>query len=96
MLEKCANPACPAKFLRLHDGRLFVTEVEGADQSNGGHARQREYFWLCSSCGRTMTVAVERGRRPQVVPLPEFAAATRQRPDTAFRLELTPKQTTHL
>ena len=95
MLAKCANPACSAKFLRLHDGRLFVTEVEGADQSNGGHARQREYFWLCSSCCRTMTVAVDKGRRPQVVPLPD-AAATRQRRDTAFPLELTPKQTTHL
>ena len=84
MLDNCANPACSVKFLRLHEGRLFVTEVEGADQGNGGHARQRQYFWLCSSCCRTMTVAVEKGKRPQVVPLPEFAAATRQRRDTAI------------
>ena len=66
MLEKCANPACSAKFLRLHEGRLFVTEVEGADQSNGGHARQRQYFWLCSLCCRTMTVASKKEGGPKL------------------------------
>jgi hypothetical protein len=76
VLDKCANPACSAKFLRLHDGRLFVTEVEGHDQSDTKrYEHQLQYSWLCSSCCRTGTVAIEKGKRPQVVPLPESAAA---------------------
>jgi hypothetical protein len=59
MLDKCANPACFATFRRFRDGRVFVTEIEGERQGSGsGHARQRQYFWLCSSCYRTMTVIV--------------------------------------
>jgi hypothetical protein len=75
MLDKCANPACFATFRSLRDGRVFVTEIEGEHQSRGsGHARQRQYFWLCSSCYRTMTVTVEKGV-VQVVPLPVTAIA---------------------
>lgn len=77
MLDKCANPACSARFLHLRDGRLFVTEVEATDQSSNEHGRQRQYFWLCGNCCRTMTVAAEKGKRAQVVPLPESAIATR-------------------
>ena len=77
MLAKCANPTCSAKFLRLHDGKLFVTEVEGDCQGSHRHERTVEYFWLCSSCCGTMTIAVEKGKRPQVVALPERAPAAR-------------------
>jgi hypothetical protein len=78
MLDKCANPACSAKFLRLQDGRLFVTEVIGDDQSNtSGNECQVQYLWLCSSCCRTMTVAVGKGKKTQVVPLFESATAAR-------------------
>lgn len=63
MLEKCANPACSAKFLRLHDGKLFVTEVENDDMSDTcGYEHQLQYFWLCSSCCRSMTVVLEKGK----------------------------------
>lgn len=57
VLGKCANPECPATFRNFRDGRVFVTEVE-ADYQTGvsGHARQSQYFWLCSSCCRTMAV----------------------------------------
>ncbi len=79
MLDKCANPACSAKFMRLHDGRLFVTDLKGNGKSTtGGDERQLEYFWLCSSCCRTMTVAVEKGQRPRLVSLREPAAAVRR------------------
>lgn len=78
MLEKCANPRCSARFLRLRDGKVFVTEAEADDHSSvSGHGRQREYYWLCNSCCRTMTVTVEKGKRAHVVPLPESATATR-------------------
>ncbi len=77
MLDKCANPACSAKFLRLHDGKLFLTEVEGEYEGSDRHEHKLEYFWLCNSCCRTMTVAVEKGQRPRVVPLSKPAAAAR-------------------
>lgn len=78
MLNKCANPACSAKFLRLHEGRLFITGVEDEDQSNtSSRERQRQYFWLCSSCCRTMTLIARTGEGVQVVPLPEAAPAAR-------------------
>ena len=76
MLGKCANPTCSAKFLRLRDGRLFVTEVKGDGQGNTkGYEPQLQYYWLCSSCCRTMTVALGKGKKSQVVPLPKSAAA---------------------
>jgi hypothetical protein len=77
MLDKCANPACFATFRNLRDGRLFVTEIEGERRSSGtGHAGQPQYYWLCSSCHRTMTVTVEKGV-VQVVPLPVTAIVGR-------------------
>ena len=78
MLDKCANPVCPAIFRNLRDGRLFVTEVEAVHQGSiSEHGRQRQYFWLCSSCCRTMTVIVEKGKGAQVVPLPVSGTAAR-------------------
>ena len=78
MLDKCANPACPATFRNLRDGRVFVTEVEADDQTVvSGHAHQRQYFWLCGSCSRTMTVTVEKGKTVQVVRLAVQANAAR-------------------
>jgi hypothetical protein len=78
MLDKCANPACSATFRRLRDGRVFVTEIEADYQSStSGSARQRQYFWLCNSCCRTMTVIAEKGKRVQVVPLAATGIAAR-------------------
>jgi hypothetical protein len=78
MVEKCANPACTATFRSLRDGRVFVTEFD-ADYRSGasGRVRQRQYFWLCNSCSRTMTVIVEKGKRVLVVPQPGTATAAR-------------------
>ena len=77
MLSKCANPACSAKFLRLHDGRLFVKQLEGDCDSAARPERQREYFWLCNSCCRTLTIVVEKGKPIQVIPLHEKVDAAR-------------------
>ena len=81
MLDKCANPACSAAFRRLRDGRVFVTEVE-ADRRSGanGPPRQLQYFWLCNSCCRTMTVIAEKGKRVQVVPRRQTATDVRAAP----------------
>jgi len=76
MLDKCANPACSATFRRLRDGRVFVTEVEGDYKSNASvDVPRRQYFWLCNSCCRNMTVIAEKGKKVQVVPLAATASA---------------------
>lgn len=78
MLDKCANSLCPAIFRTLRDGKVFVTETEAIHQSRvSDHGRQRQYFWLCTSCCRTMTVMVEKGKSAQVVPLQHSATAAR-------------------
>jgi len=79
MLDKCANPACAAKFHRLSEGRLFVSETEVEYQSSPSecHAAQLQYFWLCGSCCRTMTVTVQKGKTVQVVRLAVQANAAR-------------------
>jgi hypothetical protein len=69
MLSKCANPACSAPFRYLHEGRLFVTEIESED-------RRLDCYWLCETCCRTLTVRVETGNGIMVKP------AAPQRSDT--------------
>ena len=76
MLDKCSNPACSASFRSLRDGKLFVTEVEADYHSSvSGHQRLRQYFWLCNSCCRSMTITVDKRTGAHVVPLPESAIA---------------------
>ncbi len=78
MVEKCANPRCSAIFRTLREGRVFVKEIEGDARGEGGRrSRQLHYFWLCSSCCRTMTVVTENGRNITVAPLPVSATITR-------------------
>lgn len=69
MLNKCANPACSATFRSLRDGRVFVIELVPE--------RQRQYFWLCNFCSRTMTVIMDKEKGFQVVALPANASAVR-------------------
>jgi hypothetical protein len=76
MVDKCANPACPASFRTLRDGRVFVKELDTDSHAGGnGLRRQLRYFWLCSTCCRTMTVVVENGQGIKIAPLPGPATA---------------------
>jgi hypothetical protein len=72
MLDKCANPACSETFRRLRDGRVFVIEVE----SSASRPHQRQHFWLCNSCCRSMMVVVDKDKGVQVRPRPESETAT--------------------
>jgi hypothetical protein len=64
MLAKCANPACSATFRYLHEGRLFAinSKVDSlewgppADPEYMSKSKSPQYFWLCSSCCRAITV----------------------------------------
>lgn len=76
MIEKCANPDCPAIFRRLRDGRVFIKEIEAGPTSDAKRQpRQIHYYWLCNSCCRRMTVIAEKGKGIRVVPLPTSARA---------------------
>jgi hypothetical protein len=78
MVEKCANPTCSATFQRLRDGRLFVLEVPIDSTTSGKKpTRPLEYFWLCQSCCRTMTLIMNREVGVKVVPLHPNATSTR-------------------
>ena len=75
MISKCANPACPALFRYLHEGRLFLLECPGGPEMNAS-AHDGEFvgaphvvrcFWLCSTCCRTMTL-VPKGKGVETVP----------------------------
>ena len=84
MLSKCANPACASVFRYLHEGKVFRLERRHDDDPEV-HARDFEYFWLCSSCTEFLTVEYEKGGlqvRPLHVP---FTASPRLSAAIAFR-----------
>jgi hypothetical protein len=55
MIVKCAGPACSAQFHNVHEGKLFITEVERRAASDGvSRARRLRYYWLCDLCSRTV------------------------------------------
>jgi len=68
MLSGCANPGCGTPFRYLNEGQMFVVEwantgdkcelVDPAGQANKRWGR-REMFWLCNTCRRTLTLAVQ-------------------------------------
>jgi len=75
MVEKCANPSCSAIFQRLRDGRLFVMEVSAGSPGAGKKpARSLEYFWLCKTCCRTMTLTMHKETGIKVVPAKTVSA----------------------
>ena len=75
MLSKCANPACGAKFQYLRTGKLFAIEHRNSTQGNTSATgfefvmRDRlRYFWLCSSCSRSMTIQASSAGGVRIAP----------------------------
>lgn len=58
MLSKCANPVCSNIFRYFREGKLYL--VDSKTQSS--KSRVLEYFWLCSSCCREMTIRIDDDR----------------------------------
>jgi hypothetical protein len=63
MLTKCANPKCNAQFRYLHEGKLFIVDNGPARRhcaerraTNNQTNDQLGYYWLCSTCSRSMVV----------------------------------------
>ena len=74
MVSKCANPVCSASFRYFREGRLFEIEVT-AGQNAGPASSQRkphrkvEYFWLCPTCAKELTVRADELDGAITVPL---------------------------
>jgi hypothetical protein len=68
MISKCANPSCAARFLYLHEGKLFRfqrhTAAEGLLGTNPAppkFSNTVEFFWLCPHCAESMTLIYCKG-----------------------------------
>jgi len=70
MISKCANPACAARFLYLHQGKLFRFEREaqtdtqlslGFDPTVHKHSQGVQFYWLCEQCSASMTLVYCKG-----------------------------------
>lgn len=82
MISKCANPACSAHFLYLHEGKLFRV-LRGTDEALGPQmgvdptmrkrAQRVEFFWLCEKCSGKLTIRYKKGSGVIVTPLPMAA-----------------------
>ena len=71
----------------LRDISVFVIEVkaEGQGSTNGPHP---QYFWLCNSCCRRMTVILDKAKRVHIVSLrvSKISSVVRKEwCDTSFR-----------
>jgi hypothetical protein len=74
VLDKCANPACCAKFRYLHQGKLFEVEIQYVENSSGnGHSRlingkgRVKRCWLCDQCAAHVTLRFDRRRGLEMV-----------------------------
>jgi hypothetical protein len=65
MISKCANPACAARFLYLHKGKLFRFERDAQDDTElmmgfDPTFRKRcagvQFYWLCENCAASLTL----------------------------------------
>ena len=80
MLSKCANPTCSTTFRYLNEGKLYLIDSKAALVRNGLQAELRyagkscsyEYFWLCSSCCREMTIQIDNKVEVRVVRKPRM------------------------
>jgi hypothetical protein len=65
MISKCANPACSARFLYMHQGKLYRFEREAEDNAElmlgfdpivRKHSAGAQFYWLCENCAASMTL----------------------------------------
>lgn len=77
MLSKCANPACSTTFRYLSEGKLYLIDSKADWVRHGTRAATHagksgiyEYFWLCSSCSRDMTIQIDHKFEVSVVHKP--------------------------
>jgi hypothetical protein len=78
MLSKCASPTCSNTFRYLSEGKLYLIDAKSAFVRHGARTNSEyagksciyEYFWLCSSCCREMTIQIDNNFEVSVVRKP--------------------------
>jgi hypothetical protein len=85
MISNCANPGCSARFLYLHSGKLFRFEREpredtellmGFDPTVHKHSTGVEFYWLCETCAKKVTLTYHRESGVTARPLTTLKAAS--------------------
>ena len=82
MLGKCANPACPASFRKLGNGKLFAFESVAIASSvdwgtrNDTRSRSPVFFWLCECCSLSFTLQLDASGRLTMVRVPDGVRVT--------------------
>ena len=69
MLRKCHNSQCFEPFRYLEGGKLFLLQADPKVDACG--STRIEYFWLCTGCSATMTLALGEDDAPNVIQLRE-------------------------
>jgi hypothetical protein len=90
MLAKCANPDCSAVFRYLHEGKVYMVDSKAAFAGSGrtnnakiaGALYKCEYYWLCASCCRELTIQIDGDHRVRV--------ALRREHENIFQSEISP------
>lgn len=67
VLQKCANPVCPAQFRYLNEGKLFEVEFQYSKTSTSNGQRELsngkahiERWWLCDGCSVRTSLQFDR------------------------------------
>jgi hypothetical protein len=68
MLGKCTNPSCFASFRYLEEGMLFRLETDRTQRLP--NPRMPEYYWLCRSCSKAMTLHISKEGNIVMMALP--------------------------
>ncbi|WP_148209994.1 hypothetical protein [Candidatus Korobacter versatilis] len=66
MMSKCANPNCSSVFRYLRDGKLFQVPAGASLRAAATVASDApkpptrdEFFWLCGTCSKELTIVVD-------------------------------------
>ena len=72
MQTNCLNPFCGTPFRYLYEGRIFTAERTVTRADGQKTDKTIDHYWLCDSCGRSMTVVIKNGIATAVPMLMEF------------------------
>jgi hypothetical protein len=69
MLSCCANSACRKPLHYLREGKIFLFSVRKPQEPEDRSIPRLEHFWLCGTCSREWTLAMDGKDSVQLVAL---------------------------
>ena len=61
MHTNCLNPSCGTPFRYLYEGRIFAAERVVTSPDGQKTDKTIDHYWLCDTCGKSMTVVIKNG-----------------------------------